>query len=378
MIHPKPTMKRAGGPTSAVDRLSALPDELIHAILSFLPAPLVVQTSLLSRRWRRLWRSTPLIKIDQRDFGISSMVRANTLEERWTKFEDFATNLLLFHDSSSALGEFRLRCRVYNSRHVDRWIRRGIEYFPSVLQIELRDCAHGFKLPPMVESSFRCLKRLHLMSIILNSHFTGSLCSACPVLEDMNLIRCEFCDICPQGIISSKLNKLVMDCCSNNTHHPLVITAPSLTYLSLSFGNYLAGILLRKMDSLVKAEISVSEYAISEETQHELLGSLWNVTSLVLFGFEVEACLLDELPFVLLCIPYPERWPFETRILRICDHCCWLLLYEICHLLLADNLSTVFVSSRVACFSSSGYSHAWLKKNRLFSHQFLHMADAFT
>jgi len=59
MIHPRPLMKRAGGPTSAMDWLSALPDELLHVILSFLPAPLVVQPSLLSRRWRRLWRSTP-------------------------------------------------------------------------------------------------------------------------------------------------------------------------------------------------------------------------------------------------------------------------------------------------------------------------------
>lgn len=188
---------------------------------------------------------------------------------------------------------------------MDRWIRRGIEYCPSVLQIRLLDYVPGFKLPPMVESSFRCLKRLRLTHIILNSHFTGSLCSACPVLEDMSLNFCEFCDICPQGIISPKLNKLGTVRCSNSTHYPLVITAPSLTYLSLSFGNFLAGILLCKMDSLVKAKISVPEDEICEENQRDLLGSLCNVTSLELIGFEAEVSLLDELPFVLLCIPYP-------------------------------------------------------------------------
>ena len=98
-----------------------------------------------------------------------------------------------------------------------------------------------------------------------------------------------------------------MEFCSNNTRYPLVITAPSLTYLCLSFGNFLAGILLCKMDSLVKAKISVPEDEISEENQRELLGSLCkcNVTSLELIGFEAEVSLLDELPFVLLCIPYP-------------------------------------------------------------------------
>jgi hypothetical protein len=95
----------------------------------------------------------------------------------------------------------------------------------------------------------------------------------------MSLNFCEFCDICPQGIISPKLNKLGTVRCSNSTHYPLVITALSLTYLSLSFGNFLAGILLCKMDSLVKAKISVPEDEICEENQRDLLGSLCNVTS---------------------------------------------------------------------------------------------------
>jgi hypothetical protein len=59
------------------------------------------------------------------------------------------------------------------------------------------------------------------------------------------------------------------------------------------------------MDSLVKAKISVPEDEICEENQRDLLGSLCNVTSLELIGFEAEVSLLDELPFVLLCIPYP-------------------------------------------------------------------------
>ena len=62
-------------------------------------------------------------------------IRDGALEEKWARFEDFATNLLLFHDNTSSLGEFRLSSHVYNQRHVDRWIRRGIEYCPSVLKI---------------------------------------------------------------------------------------------------------------------------------------------------------------------------------------------------------------------------------------------------
>ncbi|CAN6270104.1 unnamed protein product [Urochloa humidicola] len=51
---------RAGG-GSGRDRLSALPDELLHRVLSFLPSQEVVQTTVLSKRWTDLWRSVPCI-----------------------------------------------------------------------------------------------------------------------------------------------------------------------------------------------------------------------------------------------------------------------------------------------------------------------------
>ncbi|RLM66614.1 hypothetical protein C2845_PM16G08280 [Panicum miliaceum] len=41
------------------DRLSSLPDRLIHHILSFMKARQVVRTCVLSTRWKHLWRSVP-------------------------------------------------------------------------------------------------------------------------------------------------------------------------------------------------------------------------------------------------------------------------------------------------------------------------------
>ncbi|KAJ1288688.1 hypothetical protein BS78_02G107100 [Paspalum vaginatum] len=269
MIHSEPTMKRAGGPMSAEDRLSALPDGLLHAILSFLPAPQAVQTSLLSRRWRRLWRSAPLIEIDSHDFGISGTISRDTVDERWARFENFATNLLLFHDNTSSLGAFHLRSRLHNWCHVDRWVRRGIEYCPSVLKIQILDLDHdlSFKLPNVVGSSFCRLKRLRLCRVILDGHFIAALCSACPVLEDMDLQLCKFCGILPEGIISPTLNK---------------------------YGCYPSGLSLCKMDSLVEAEIYIEQYeTLPQKTQHELLGSLFNVRSLELVGFEAEDMLIE-------------------------------------------------------------------------------------
>jgi len=196
MVQLEPMAKRSmacsQGVVGSVDRLSALPNELIHTVLSFLPAPEVVRTSLLSRWWRSLWRSAPRINLDMQDFGIPMMsIHDGALEEKWARFEDFATNLLLFHDNTSPLGEFRISSRIYNQRHVDQWIRRGIEYCPSVLKIQILICPR-LNFPPIMGSNFCHLKTLHLRNVDLGSHFMGLLCSACPVMEDLELGNCRF------------------------------------------------------------------------------------------------------------------------------------------------------------------------------------------
>ncbi|TVU14383.1 hypothetical protein EJB05_37847, partial [Eragrostis curvula] len=90
---------RKQAPTG-VDRLSALPDELLHTVMSFLPAPQAVQTSELSQRWRELWRTMPCLDIDIRDFPSAASFRkmdGGPWDGPWRKLENFATNLLMFH-----------------------------------------------------------------------------------------------------------------------------------------------------------------------------------------------------------------------------------------------------------------------------------------
>ncbi|RCV10168.1 hypothetical protein SETIT_2G090900v2 [Setaria italica] len=209
--------------------------------------------------------------------------RDDALEVKWARLEDFATNLLLFHDNTSSLGEFRLSSRVYNQRHVDRWIHRGID-------------------------------------VDLGSHFADLLCSACPVMEDLKLGNCEFSGNSSQVITSPTLKKLELESCVNNTGYPLVITVPSLAYLCLCYGYYEAGISLFKMDSLVRAKIYVTEYeTLSQQTERELLCSLYNVTSLELVGFGAEEMLIEK----------SDKFPIFHNMRTLDLHGCFLDEYEL-------------------------------------------------
>jgi hypothetical protein len=49
--------------SGGAQRMGALPDDLLHHVLSFLPAHEAVRTCLLARRWRHLWKSVAALRI---------------------------------------------------------------------------------------------------------------------------------------------------------------------------------------------------------------------------------------------------------------------------------------------------------------------------
>jgi hypothetical protein len=82
---------------SGADRISALPDELLHHVMSFLPMHEVVCMSLLARRWLDLWKSAPAMRV--------TAVK-DCDNPRW--FINYVNILLLSRHSGARLDSFNL------------------------------------------------------------------------------------------------------------------------------------------------------------------------------------------------------------------------------------------------------------------------------
>ncbi|KAM0907096.1 hypothetical protein ACQ4PT_016348 [Festuca glaucescens] len=214
------TGSRAGS-GSGSDRLSDLPDCLLHCVLSSLRSRQVVQTCLLSRRWRHLWRLVPCLDVDQRDFlvvdpkpefpgrlGTSDVFakaqneRLNRVMKRQRSFEDFADSVLPLN-GVWPLDAYRLHVAEQSLRKAsNRWIRRGLARRPAELGVSYGCGTHH--TDPLFSLGFvsggvgagampltSCLRKLHLSGLTLSEAFAEELRSECPVLEDMKLVNCH-------------------------------------------------------------------------------------------------------------------------------------------------------------------------------------------
>ncbi|KAM0829140.1 hypothetical protein ACQ4PT_067051 [Festuca glaucescens] len=294
----EPPSKQIGA--AADDRLSDLPDCLIQSILSFLESRQVVRSSLLSRRWRHLWRSVPCIDIDLTVFRHGDICRdgkcceetwgrRKVCKKEWRPFVDFGNNLLLLNNSRS-LDKLRIHVPLLDTSDTEaiqpllRWITTGIRCSPAAIDIHIDSyCIWGNCCLPDLGSSSSRLTRLFLHGVILDGGFAEQLPSRYPVLEELSLVRCprHFSEI-----MSVSLRHLTIDDCFDYTRKGMVVTAPRLTSLRASFSTVCCsnGIRVTHTSSFVKLSICVTSFrGINDGFRHKLC-DLFNVMHIELFG----------------------------------------------------------------------------------------------
>ncbi|OEL38872.1 hypothetical protein BAE44_0000109 [Dichanthelium oligosanthes] len=116
--------------------------------MSFMKARQVVQTCVLSTRWRHLWRSVPCLDVDFDEFKMAARDDSDTDRDdgsymEWDDFGDFAVNLMI-RRSIAVLDSFRLhagrgRVPCCGNRQAGNWIRRAMKYSAQILSFTGRD-----------------------------------------------------------------------------------------------------------------------------------------------------------------------------------------------------------------------------------------------
>ncbi|KAJ9549861.1 hypothetical protein OSB04_022404 [Centaurea solstitialis] len=168
-------------PMMEKDRLSSLPDELIHQILSCIDSKFAIQTCLLSSRWKLLWTSMPCLNFSSRNFG------------SLPKFTEFVTHVLTHRNHQIDLTSVKLSFHgEANQVFVRKIAKYAFSHNVQELTVVSSPKSHH-EFPPCLFSS-RSLK-----SFTLSCNF-HELCLApktpwdFPALTSLRLDAVKFCD----------------------------------------------------------------------------------------------------------------------------------------------------------------------------------------
>jgi hypothetical protein len=247
--------KRKGGkgagsspPAAAGDRLSTLPDDILHHVLSFLPAEDGVRTCVLARRWRHLWKSATSLHIVRHNLDDQESVKAA---------REFVDHLLLLR-CGSPLDTCELSLAEFNDdddiSRLNLWIRHILTCRVRVLRLDILSHGSCVEFDGLTLISDH-LKRLQLSNIEFDDKLLDFSC--CPALE---VLEIDDCDLSYADKISSQSLKClsISRDCNFAENSRGRIYAPNLHSLRLEIGNQRTPV-LEGMPSLVEASVTLCD-----------------------------------------------------------------------------------------------------------------------
>lgn len=252
-----------------MDTISFLPDDFLLQILSLLPTKDVLTTSVLSKRWRYLWKLVHKLDYTHCD--------GNADDGRFVRFVD--RSLLLSTAPVLESLQFNIR-RKCSDVDIGFWIITAVErglrelsfnYWarnttnePSKLPQSLFTCGTLVVLKlnnvSLVDVTFpvcfQLLKTLHLSCLIyLDDETPKNLLSSCKILQELVVHRVKNDNVTVYSIMVPSLQKLVFDG-RFGTHDGIsefVMNAPSMKFLEIN--DWSNECMVEKMPELVAANL---------------------------------------------------------------------------------------------------------------------------
>ncbi|KAI3930258.1 hypothetical protein MKW92_033835 [Papaver armeniacum] len=348
------------------DKISKLPDELIHHILSFLPIKCATSTCILSKRWNYVSNSIPILDFRKWPQGIIFSEKERRLTTR--RFMNFLDTVIYLHEKPNIKKLFLSWDSLFDKTRVIKWIgtviKRKVEelflrseepfLFPlslftrnSLTVLDL-NCL-TLNVPSTV--SFPRLKLLRLSTIKFgNGNLINNLLSNCPILEELKFWNCSGFE--SEGLcIANPALKHLRICHSYLEESTVKISAPNLKTIICKLKKP-KDFLIDSFPSLVEADINILG---DDRVPIKLFEKLSNVKLLKMPGdcflrqHEVDT-LLTILPAFINLIHLEvshsgsDSCPFVRRFFSLIQ--------------LLPNLETIVFSRRI-CIPDKGDDGCW-------------------
>ncbi|CAL5007742.1 unnamed protein product [Urochloa decumbens] len=242
---------RGGRVELAADRLSALPDALLHHVMSFMKAWDVVRTCVLSRRWRNLWASAPCVDI-----------RVGSYSNAPEDVAKFVYRLLLTREDLAPVETLRLRSpgeddHDFDFDDVSMWIRHAIRR--NVRVIQLNGHVHQYMELDGADFVSYHLRVLKLSYAEIEDKDLKLICSRCTSLEELELKHCQ---VGGREIVSASLKCLAMVKCKFTMN--LSVDAPKLVSLQCILPECWVP-LFKNFGALVAGSVMLDDSLLSRE-----------------------------------------------------------------------------------------------------------------
>ncbi|MED6144437.1 hypothetical protein PIB30_015650 [Stylosanthes scabra] len=297
--------------STTMDMISNLPDDIILHILSFLPTRTSIATSLLSRRWRHLWKGVEVLDIEDLSFCFPSV----SDQDARKRFFAFAKGVLSRHKAHRVL-KFRLSGMVFSWQAIAHWIEFNIKPHLEDLCISLNSSLQINRRLFCCSSIFTCSSLVFLVlegTLALHNHLPivnlpslknlklnvysvdlEKILSGCPVLETLNVSsRRIYSDVIhmPHSLKSFKFEFI------GESKHPysggcaiksIEIDTPSLEYLQIILHHCRVRNLVCNLPKLVEAHLYIGVKDLHVRWVPKLLRALCTIKLLVLGDSTVE------------------------------------------------------------------------------------------
>ena len=280
------------------DRLSDLPDSLVLHILSFVKCKTAVQTCILSRRWKDLWKQLPSLVFHSHDFRTVKIY--NKFVPKVLSLRDGSLALHTLDFQRYGLTEPRLLERVlsyaisHDVQQLGISVECDIAQLPSCIfscqtLTSLKLYVYARRLPEgrtaLPKSlNFPALKSLHLRHFLFHASDSDRAepFSRCNSLDNLVVESCSLRDAKVLCISSATLSSLALNPGYYDSYD-IVLSTPNLRCFAFKGSplHHLSGSSLSSVEQVdIDAEILSRDYSKSPSILLDWLIGLTNVQSL--------------------------------------------------------------------------------------------------